>query len=49
MRLARGSELAAIAFVVDGRRCWRRSEVDALLRRRNGAGVDRNPRRKAHE
>lgn len=30
-RLSRGSELAAIAFVVDGRKMWRRSEVMRVL------------------
>jgi hypothetical protein len=43
MRLARGSELMALAMTVDGRRAWRKSEVDAVLsgtRCRRAAGRD---------
>jgi hypothetical protein len=32
-RLRRGSELASIALKVDGRRRWRRGDIDALLAR----------------
>jgi hypothetical protein len=32
-RLHRGSELAQIALTLDGRRCWRRTDVDSLLSR----------------
>jgi len=31
MRLRRGSSLSAIALTVDGRKVWRRRDVDALL------------------
>lgn len=33
MRLRRGSDLAAVARTVDGRRVWRRADVDLLLAR----------------
>ena len=33
MRLRRGSDLAGIALMVDGRRVWRRSDVEALVAR----------------
>jgi len=33
MRLHRGSALAQLALTVDGRRVWRRSDVEAMLRR----------------
>jgi hypothetical protein len=36
MRLRRGSGLAGIALVVDGRRVWRRADVEALLSRGRG-------------
>ncbi len=32
-RLARGSELLAIALILDGKRWWRSVDVDALLAR----------------
>lgn len=31
MRIARGSALASIAVTLDGRRVWRKSDVDLLL------------------
>jgi hypothetical protein len=34
MRLRRGSDLASIALMLDGRRAWRRRDVDALVARR---------------
>lgn len=33
MRLARGSELVALALTVEGRRAWKRSDVDGWLAR----------------
>jgi hypothetical protein len=44
-RLARGSELAAVAVTLDGRRVWRRGEVTAMLSRpRRGAPTLRSIR-----
>lgn len=39
MRLRRGSKLATIAKTLDGKRVWRRDEVDGLLGRQSGDGL----------
>lgn len=36
MRLRRGSDLAAIAVELDGKRAWRRADVEALIARGRG-------------